>query len=339
MLYWSLQIVGWTLYCLFTYLIIANNEMTFVQAMVSALRISIVGLLVTHVLRYCLTLALWKRLKLFHLLLGHLLVLLLSALIWEAIVIGLALWFTSAFTLDKLKWFGLLYYFANYVFVLLIWLFAYRGYHSWRDGQQKEIETLKLQLALRDAQLQGLKFQMNPHFLFNALNSIRSLVFENPEATRDMVTQLSSMLRYTLISGEQKLVTLAEEMTIIKHYLAIEKVRFEERLQVSWHVDEGVESLPVLPLSIQTLVENAVKHGISKLPKGGDITIDISTNNKQLQIKISNIGQLPNDTKESVGLKNTRERLLLQFGKLATFNLSEQQNRVVATMQMPLAER
>jgi two-component system LytT family sensor kinase len=245
--------------------------------------------------------------------------------------------FQDGFSWQMFNWFVAVYVLVNYFITLLVWTLLYKGYHAYRAARRQEIEALKLQLALRDSQLQGLKFQMNPHFLFNALNSIRSLALESPEATRDMVTRLSGMLRYTLTSGELKLVSLSEEVVIIEYYLAIEKVRFEERLQVNWNISPGLENWQVLPLSIQTLVENAVKHGISVLPKGGAVDIAIKGQGEQLLIEISNIGRLPDNIIENIGLRNTRERLALQFGSDAQFSLNQVGQRVVATLRQPKA--
>ncbi|NQZ08898.1 MAG: histidine kinase [Algicola sp.] len=340
MLYWTLQIVGWAVYGLVSYLMYANSQSALPNLIILVTLLLGGGLLITHALRFCYKRPLWQGLGPVKAISGYLVVLIVATVLWETIITLTSFWLLPEFTWQRFSWFLALIYFVYYFIILLVWTLLYKGYHAYRATQRQEIESLKLQLALRESQLQGLKFQMNPHFLFNALNSIRSLALESPEATRDMVTRLSGMLRYTLTSGDLKLVALGEEVAILKHYLAIEKVRFEERLQVNWAISPDLENWQVLPLSIQTLVENAVKHGISVLPKGGTIDISITERKAQLLVEISNIGRLPvaslsKGIRENIGLRNTRERLALQFGNNAELSLNQVGDKVVARMFIP----
>ncbi len=335
MLYWTLQTIGWLIYGTANYLMFANSQSSATQPIINAAAMLGGGLLVTHSLRWCYKRAFWQALSPVKAVPTYIVLLMIGAVVWETMATLVLFRFQAGFSWQTFNWFVALYVFVNYFITLLVWTLLYKGYHAYHATRRQEIEALKLQLALRDSQLQGLKFQMNPHFLFNALNSIRSLALESPEATRDMVTRLSGMLRYTLTSGELKLVALSEEVVIIEHYLAIEKVRFEERLQVNWFISPGLDNWQVLPLSIQTLVENAVKHGISVLPKGGVVDISITAKGEQLLVEVGNIGRLPTDINENIGLRNTRERLALQFGSDAEFSLNQVADKVVAQMKMP----
>jgi two-component system LytT family sensor kinase len=337
MLYWTLQTIGWLIYGLVNYLIFTNSQFATPQLIINVVVMLVGGLLATHFLRWCYKRAFWQGMSPAKAIPTYIVLLIICTLAWETMITLVSFRLQGGFSWQKFNWFVALWAFINYFITLLMWTMLYKGYHAYRATRRQEIEALKLQLALRDSQLQGLKFQMNPHFLFNALNSIRSLALESPEATRDMVTRLSGMLRYTLTSGKLKLVSLSEEVVIIEHYLTIEKVRFEERLQVNWNISPGLENWQVLPLSIQTLVENAVKHGISVLPKGGAVDIAIKAQGEQLLIEISNIGRLPDNINENIGLRNTRERLALQFGSDAQFSLNQVGQRVVATLRQPKA--
>jgi LytS/YehU family sensor histidine kinase len=121
--------------------------------------------------------------------------------------------------------------------------------------------------------------QINPHFLFNSLNSIRGLVVENPQKAQDMITRFAALLRYNLNRDRQHTVPLSQEAEVVEDYLALEAVRFEGRLRVQFTVDPSAESLQVPPMILQALVENALKHGIAKRPEGGDVRIHATAEN------------------------------------------------------------
>lgn len=336
MLYWLLQLIGWGVYTSATYFLIAQRADAQHEALFNALVISAGGLIASHSLRWRLKSHPLTFESLFKSIAYYFLLLVLATLFWLGIILLVLLTFMASFEISALNGFVLTYYFGIYFMVLLIWLLMYLGYHSHLLRRQQEIETLKLQVALQEAQLQGLKFQMNPHFLFNALNAIRTLALVSPEQTRDMVSRLSMMLRYTLTSGEKQWVSLSQELELVQHYLAIEQVRFEERLEVQWDVAEQALPFAVLPMSIQTLVENSVKHGIATLHEGGCIMIRAWVNDELLQIEVTNPGMLQSEINESVGLRNTKERLALMFAEQASFSLQQHQDKVVASVILPL---
>src|SRR5205085_686739 len=154
----------------------------------------------------------------------------------------------------------------------------------------------------------------------NAMNSIRALVDENPVKSKEAITQLSNILRNTLQMGKNKVISFDEEIKIVNDYLGLESIRYEERLKVSVQLHENSSQFYVPPLMIQTLVENGIKHGISKLTAGGIIEIKTFVKDDKLQIQIRNSGQI-NEAKESesgFGIKNTLQRLKLLYGKEAS---------------------
>ncbi|MDO1447164.1 histidine kinase [Rhodocytophaga aerolata] len=170
---------------------------------------------------------------------------------------------------------------------------------------------------------------MNPHFMFNAMNSIRALIIENPEKSQTSITKLSNLLRSTLLADKHTTVALEEELKTVQDYLALEKIRFEDRLQVAIKIDPSTLYVQVPPLMVQTLVENAVKHGISKSVKGGIIAIETKNESRFTHIFIRNTGMLQPSSSEGFGLANTSQRLALLFGKQASFEIKQELPDVV----------
>ena len=124
---------------------------------------------------------------------------------------------------------------------------------------------------LQQAELRLLKSQLNPHFLFNALNTVRSLIADNPQAAQTAVTHFANTLRYALSAGQQEMVPLSKELEIVRDYLEIESLRFEDRFSVDYSVSDEAGGVQIPAMLLQTLVENAIKHGIADLPRGGRV--------------------------------------------------------------------
>jgi LytS/YehU family sensor histidine kinase len=202
--------------------------------------------------------------------------------------------------------------------------------------RQQERET-RLQLALREAELRALEAQVNPHFLFNCLNSIRGLVVENPARAQDMITRLANILRYNLHRDRSHTVPLASELEAVSDYLALESVRFEDRLRVEFAIDADAREASIPPMLLQTLIENAVKHGIAPLPGGGELRIRASLRQDSMMVAVENTGRLraPEPGAGGLGLKNVRERLRVLYGDRASLQLQERDGRVAATLLIP----
>jgi hypothetical protein len=189
---------------------------------------------------------------------------------------------------------------------------------------QKERERFRAESLAREATLTALKMQINPHFLFNALASIRTLSRIQPETAHEAITRLSSLFRYSLQSAKQETVLLREEMRIVKDYLALEELRFEDRLSTSFNVPTELETLAIPPMTLQILVENAVKHGIENERNGGEISIDATFEGSMLRITVCNTEKIQErSTGNRIGLENARERLKMIFGKSAEIALRE----------------
>ena len=217
----------------------------------------------------------------------------------------------------------------------LVWAVAHLRITERRLQERKEA---KMQLAVRDAELRALEAQINPHFLFNCLNSIRGLVVEDPQKAQDMITRFAALLRHNLNHDSRHTVPLAAEAEVVADYLALEKVRFEDRLRLRVSIDPEAGPIPVPPMILQSLVENALKHGIGRLPEGGELRIRAAARNGSLVLEVENTGELTDSRSADtqVGLNNIRERLRILYGDRASLELRNREDgRVLATVQIP----
>jgi LytS/YehU family sensor histidine kinase len=229
---------------------------------------------------------------------------------------------------------------AHYVqaFILIsLWCALYFGAHEVRKRQLAEMETLRLALVAQVSQFHVLRSQLNPHFLFNCLNSLRELIDEDRERAKQALTQLSELLRYTLHADRVETVPLRDELHAVEDYLSLEKIRFEERLRLQYEIAPEILSAQVPPMLVQTLAENGLKHGIAKRPAGGELSIAAYRANGNLQIQVTNTGLLdPPNGDGAVGLENARERLRVLYGESASLTLSATHNeKVLATVTIP----
>lgn len=231
----------------------------------------------------------------------------------------------------------------NGTILFIGWMCLYFFYHLFDRFNRSEIERLRLTAHVKEAELRALKSQVNPHFIFNSLNSLRALIDENPARARQAVTQLANLLRYSLQSGQLETVPFEDELRVVNDYLALEQVRHEERLRVRLDIEPETLALPIPPMLLQTLVENAVKYGISARPEGGEIAIIARRENDSLRLLVTNPGDLAADRSRSsvastgVGLRNAADRLRLLFGERATLQLrSAAPESVIAEAVIPL---
>ncbi len=226
----------------------------------------------------------------------------------------------------------------NIAFLVVVWSLIYFLVHFVENYRKAEIENLKWEASINEIELNKLKSQLNPHFIFNSMNSIRALVDEEPAKAKDSITRLSNILRNTLLMGKKKVISFDEEYKIVKDYLDLEATRFEERLKVTYDIQPGSEKFDVPPLMIQTLIENGIKHGISKLTEGGEICLATSIRaDGRLEIRISNTGHFNGVVSETgFGIKSTRERLRLLYGDKGEFQMSNGAgDKVVTTVIIP----
>src|SRR6056297_3115272 len=225
----------------------------------------------------------------------------------------------------------------NSIFLVGAWVITYLVIKLLLKLNQNRIERLELNTTLKQAQLNTLKGQINPHFMFNSLNNIRGLMLEDVEKSRDMLTKLSEMLRYSLTKNNVNAIALEEELEMVDNYIALSKIQFEDRLVFIKEVGSETLAFQIPPMIIQLLVENAVKHGISNSKFGGTIKLITEKTENSLCIRVINTGKLIiSENSTHLGLKNIKQRLRLLYGKGASFLLEELNEEVVATINIPL---
>ncbi len=224
--------------------------------------------------------------------------------------------------------------------LIALWLSIYLMWHYINKNRKDQLDKLRLEATVKSLELKTIKSHINPHFIFNAHNSIRALVDENPERARQAITQLSNILRSSMQVEKMETVPLKQELDIVEDYLALEHMRFEERLQMELKIDENTLTRPIPPMMLQTLVENAIKHGISKQLAGGKITIISQFKNGQHEIIVQNTGSLngSNGTNlEGFGIISTQQRLNLLYQGQARFDISDNgAGMVESKITMPL---
>ena len=205
------------------------------------------------------------------------------------------------------------------------------------DSRHAEAQAVEARVLARDAELKALKAQVNPHFLFNSLNSISALTSIDPARARDMCVLLGDFLRLTLGLGEKTSVRFSEELDLLQKYMAIEKVRFGTRLTMLEEIQE--ESKPCLlpPLLLQPLVENAVKHGIASLPEGGQVRVAAQRQNGRLAILVENSWDPDSPPRRSGGrgLKNVQLRLEARYGKDASLHVNNEGDLFQVSLSLP----
>lgn len=236
---------------------------------------------------------------------------------------------------------------------LIIWGGLYCAYYYQAQNRWLETERARLLAATREAQLIALKGQINPHFLFNSLNTLRALIQGDPVVAREAVTHLADMMRYSLTMSGHSVIPLADEVDFVNDYLALEHLRHEDRLRIQKTITPESLNAGIPPMLLQTLVENAVKHGLSQRSQGILVTCEIRlipppegtpAAAARLHLRVTNQGRLRIATAEATGdtgtgLRNIRERLRLLYGDRASLTLVEQDGLVVAEAVVPLATR
>lgn len=339
--YWLAQISGWAFFVVLNVgWSLANNEFHSSTPKMLVL-IFVLGLGFSHLQRYVILKMDWLKMGLLPLIPR---ILLLSTMF------GLVCFFLQALTSDllfsdvpiilttELSALEVVDLVLNWTLLLTLWSTFYFIYHYFDNYRREEIKNLQLESSMREIELNSLKNQLNPHFMFNSMNSIRALVDEDPVLAKTAITQLSTILRNSLIIGKRKTIPLEEELNVVRSYLALESIRYEERLRVNIEIGKEAEQRHVPPLMLQTLVENAVKHGISKLTKGGTIDLRADARNGALYIQIENSGKFEKKRRSKsggIGLANTKKRLELLYGTSADLQISNNNGMVRTEIRIP----
>jgi two-component system, LytTR family, sensor kinase len=329
-LYWTLQIGGWLLYAavqiLFSLLASASSSPSRISFLLYE---ALLCLLVTHFFRALFKPSRWLSFGILKLVTYVLItVFLLGVIVYflrlpVSAALGL---FDSSIAFDPARIGGLSFLYAV---IFFLWCVLYFTFHYF-DQYNK---SLKYEASIVQIELNNLKSQLNPHFIFNALNSIRALVDENPNKSKQAINQLSNILRSSLASDKKGLTKFDDELKIVKDYLGLESIRFEERLRTEFDIHPDSHDFFVPPLMMQTLVENGIKHGISKLTAGGIIQLKTQVENDKLKILIRNTGHMNGSSSkhEGLGIKNTIQRLKLIYGDESSFRIVNEKDNFVLT--------
>ncbi len=217
------------------------------------------------------------------------------------------------------------------ILYITIWNLSYFAYHYISSLQRRILNEAQLGTLVKELELKNIKAHINPHFIFNALNSIRALVDEDPEKARTAITTLSQLLRKSLSADKGDVIRLDEELGMVQNYLALEQIRFEDRLQIAFEIDDDTLGQKIPPMMLQTLVENAIKHGISKEVKGGLVHISSQFVANHHEIRVKNTGKLRADKNGEVGfgITSTIDRLNLLYPGRGVFEIKALENHLV----------
>lgn len=327
-LYWTLQITGWAFYGIVQAVVsvLANNHVNPARIIFFFYE-ALLFLLVSHGYRYLINRWRWFSLGMARLLPRVLLSVIVLGVVMYFIRIPVAIplgLFNKEAIFDVPRIIGLSVIHATIFFLWSSLYFIYNYFERYN-------KSLKMEATVKEIELSHLKAQLNPHFIFNAMNSIRALVDENPSKSKEAINQLSNILRNSLATDKKGLTKFEDELKIVKDYLGLESIRFEERLKTEFDIAPGSSEFWVPPFMIQTLVENCVKHGISNLTQGGIVSVKTKIVDDVLQIQIRNSGQYINNGRRGLGLTNTIQRLKLLYGDAAHLRIANENNNFVLT--------
>lgn len=338
-LYWICQISGWNTFILLNLLIISSFVELQWEGIVIGIYFVFAGIGFTHTFRGIIKKQSWLEFPLNKI---------IPRVLLSGLLLGLAIYgvvyivsfITGAMQKEDYTAINPIVGVTITSGIALFWVLVYFSIHYLENYKKTEIEALIWEAAVKDYELKTLKSQLNPHFMFNAMNSIRSLIEEDPESAKVALTKLSNILRYSLKMERAESVLFSEEIEAVKDYLDLEKMRFEERLMYSINFSNEAGRVEIPPMMIQTLVENGIKHGISKKTEGGKILIESKVENSNLLIEIRNNGYLEDDAlknSKGFGIANTKHRLSLLFGERASFSLAnENENKVLTKLKIPI---
>lgn len=330
--YWISQILGWSLFAIVNLVIIASFGKYTRQNLIVFLVMCLSGIILTHQFRRYIKKFNWVSLPIKKLLPRTLLACLIIGTIIYALAFGTN-YTLGQFKQDEFKFATVVAGIINLSGVVAVWSLIYFSFHYFQKYKRAEIESYIWEAAVKDFELKTLKSQLNPHFMFNALNSIRALIDEDPKSAQTAVTKLSNILRYSLKIERNETVPLDEEMQTVADYLALEAIRLEERIKYHIAIDPKSSKIEIPPMMIQTLVENGIKHGIAKRTNGGEIYVTTKLENSFLYINIKNTGQIEEHLlKQSngFGISNTKQRLNLIYGNDAKFEIKNNSDETVS---------
>ena len=323
--YWYSQLAGWSIYIVFEFFLMLalSGKKTNVPMMAANVFLAaLYGAITTHLLHLYLRSRRWLQLPAKRLVprVSSIIMLLAAGVAELETLTNCFLVHVTLRQLIDLRTFCVRWIMQMVVFVAWMTLYVALQELQWR--REAEGRAFRLEVVAQQAQLRGLRAQLHPHFFFNCLNDLRELIVEDPERAQQMVTQLAGLMRYSLRTNHSELVLLADEVLAVEDYLALEVIRFEERLRVHWDIAMEIGDIRIPPMLLQTLVENALKHGIAQRPQGGEIRIAIRADDLRIELEVLNNGEVREELSDAgIGLRNAQERLSLIYGERAKIAL------------------
>ncbi len=232
-------------------------------------------------------------------------------------------------------------YTLSFSALFLLWSILYFAVHVFENWKREEIVNLELKATQTEMELNSFKAQMNPHFMFNSLNSIRALIDEDPIKAKTAITSLSGILRNNLALSRSQTVPLSEELDLVEKYLSLEKIRFESRLVIEQDIDPQLTAVQIPPFILQTIVENGIKHGISSRVEGGRMAIKISRKDDDVKIAVTSSGSYAHKPHEQkgIGLENSKKRLQLIYNGRAHLEVIPLDDEVNVIITIPFIHK
>lgn len=337
-LYWVCQLGGWfSMVAIetinYTFFIVGKFNIEYFRLFVEY---AVAGLLLTHLFRYIL-----KRKDLFHRQPFSIWVtaifstFLISTLITLGNFLPSIIDNSNAF-FHQVRFIDIAGTIINWMRYVGVWVIIYFMYNILKQNSAITQEKLALENLAKTTELELLKTQLNPHFLFNALNSIKALVTIDPEQCKDGIVKLSELLRFTLQYGRERLIPVNDELAEVKKYLELEQLRFGERLKVLFEIDVNTLSQTIPPAIVLTLAENAIKHGVAKYAGSRMVKVIAKIADGALMLTIANTGIYEPDALTGIGLQHVTKRLLELYHGRSKFLIGNVDGQVEATIQIPL---
>jgi len=340
-IYWITQILGWSLLYLLVLGVnyVANTVIANTSFFIYAMEGLIFSIAATHSIRHVIIKKDWLNLTIVSIIWKSLIITTILSILFESFEFITTQFFPKDYYTDLemndvslSKTLGSI---LGNIILFSIWLSFYYSYLFIEKSRTQELQNLQFTASKNEIELKNLREQINTHFLFNSLNSIKALVEIDKDEAKIAITKLSNLLRKSIQLGRHKIITIKEELDIVESYIDLEKIRFEERIHTTITASQDTYNFLIPPLMIQTLAENAIKHGLSKSIDGGILNIIIKQAEGKLHISIQNTGNLDKiGESEGIGIYNTKKRLGILFGKKAKFRIFQNNNLVCVEIQI-----
>jgi len=342
--FWAFQFLGWLFFLLVQTLSFGLQGHAIAKSLALSAITSVIGLVITTLLRQIYLSRPFQILSTYKVFLFGVAICLLATFVMEILIIislKKASTDSAGSILDLLKNEILTNYF-QLLPLLFIWTLLYFTIKYFRRFSVSELERLRLQASLKEAELNTLKGQINPHFIFNSLNNIKALMLEDVDAAREGVISLAQVLRYSLSDIQKNKVPLEIELSIVNSFIVLAKLHYEDKLKVNIDISEQCRAYTIPVMALQMMVENAIKHGIGEQPKGGELKITARLEANNLILQVNNPGQLEKEgcniksyESTGTGVRNITQRIALIYGANAKFELRQFNNEVISTLSLP----